>query len=166
MKKLKRQLLAQHFDFESGSSMKVTALSKPFCIGCCVLVASVTQGADVAGLKQAPMSLVDLNSYQLSAENCQPLMDTADYGRATLFKLVSDQAEPLHIFSVTNTGRVRYRKTVLPGHDYSIFVTSGPSLAFITQKSESCVYRGRVETKDNRKKYFVSELIAHYEQWK
>ena len=80
----------------------VTALSKSFCIGCCVLVASVTQGADVAGLKQAPMSSVDLNSYQLSAENCQPLMDTADYGRATLFKLVSDLAEPLHIFSVTN----------------------------------------------------------------
>ena len=126
---------------------------------------SLAQGADVVGLKQAPMSLVNLSSYELSAENCQPLMDTADYGRATLFKLISDLAEPLHIFSVTNTGRVRYRKTLLPGHDYSIFVTSGTSLAFITQNSKSCLYRGRVEIEDNRKKYFVSELVAHYEQW-
>jgi hypothetical protein len=130
------------------------------------MVASVAQGADVAGLKQAPMSVVDLNAYLLSTENCQPLMDTAEYGRATIFKLISDLAEPLHIFSVTDTGRVRYRKTVLPGHDYSIFVTSGTSLVFIEKNSKACVYRGRVEIEDNRQKYFVSELVAHYNQWK
>ena len=112
------------------------------------------------------MSLVDLNAYQLSAENCQPLMDTAEYGRATLFKLISDLAEPLHIFSVTATGRIRYRKTVLPGHDYSIFVTSGTLLVFIEKNSKACVHRGRVEIEDNRQKYFVSELVAHYNQWK
>ena len=132
-----------------------------------ILVAtSLAQGADVAGLKQAPMSLVNLSFYELSAENCQPLMDTADYGHATLFKLISDLAEPLHIFSVTNTGRVRYRKTLLPGHDYSIFVTSGTSLAFIEKNSRACIYRGRVEIEDNRQRYFVSELVAHYELWR
>lgn len=135
-------------------------------IGQILMVTSVAQGADVAGLKQAPMSLVDLNAYQLSAENCQPLMDTAEQGRATLFKLISDLAEPVHIFSVTDTGRVRYRKTVLPGHDYSIFVTSGTSLVFLEKNSKACVYRGRVEIEDNRQKYFVSELVAHYNQWK
>ena len=131
-----------------------------------LVVASLTQGADVAGLRQAPLSLVDLNEYQLSAENCQPLMDTAEYGRATRFKLISDLAEPLHIFSVTNTGRIRYRKTILPGYDHSIYVTSGTSLVFIEKNSKACIYRGRVEIEDNRQKYFVSELVAHYELWR
>ena len=93
-------------------------------------------------------------------------MDTADYGRATHFKLISDLAEPLHIFSVTDTDRVRYKKTVLPGDDYTIFVTSGTSLVFIEKNSKACVYRGRVDIEDNRQKYFVSELVAHYNQWK
>ena len=128
--------------------------------------ASPAQGADVAGLKQAPMSLVNLSSYELSVENCQPLMDTAEYGRATHFKLISDLSEPLHIFSVTDTGRIRYRKTLLPGHDHSIFVTSGTSLVFIEKDSRACIYRGRFEIEDNRQKYFVSELVAHYERWK
>ena len=112
------------------------------------------------------MSLVDLNNDQPSAKNCQPMIDTAGYGRATRFKRMSNLAEPLHIFSVTDTGRVRYRKTLLPGHDYSIFVTSGTSLAFIGQNSKSCVYRERVEIEDNQQKCFVRELVAHYEQWK
>ena len=89
------------------------------------------------------------------------MIDTAGYGRATRFKRISDLAEPLHIFSVTDTGRVRYRKTVLPGHDYSIFVTSSTSLVFIEKNSKACVHRGRVEIEDNRQKYFVSELVAH-----
>ena len=112
------------------------------------------------------MSLVNFSSYELSVENCQPLMDAAEYGRGTHFKLISDLSEPLHIFSVTDTGRIRYRKTMLPGHDHSIFVTSGTSLVFIEKNSKACVYRGRVEIEDNRQKYFVSELVAHYNQWK
>ena len=127
---------------------------------------SLAHSADVAGLKEAPMSLVNFSSYELSVENCQPLMDTAEYGRATHFKLISDISEPLHIFSVTDSGRIRYRKTMLPGHDHSIFVTSGTSLVFIEKNSKACVYRGRVEIEDNRQKYFVSELVAHYNQWK
>ena len=77
------------------------------------------------------MSLVNFSSYELSVENCQPFMDAAEYGRGTHFKLISDLSEPLHIFSVTDTGRIRYRKTMLPGHDHSIAVKSDTSLVFL-----------------------------------
>ena len=131
-----------------------------------LLATSLVQGADVAGLQQVPLSLVNLSSHELSVENCQPLMDTAEYGRTARFKLISDLAEPLHIFSVTNTGRIRYRKTVLPGYDHSIFVRVGTALVLIEKNSAACIYRGRVGIEDNQQKYFVSELVAHYERWK
>ena len=66
-------------------------------------------------------------------------MRTADYCRATRFKLIPDLDEPLHVFSVTNTVRVRCGKTILPGYDYSIYVASGTSLVFI-EKTQGPVF--------------------------
>ena len=86
-----------------------------------VVVASLTK--EQMWRPEAAPSLVDLNEYQLSAENCQPLMDTAEYGRATRFKLISDLAEPLYFLS-DQYWQDQYRKTILPGYDHSIYVTS------------------------------------------
>ena len=62
-------------------------------------------------------------------------------------KLISDLAKPLHIFSVTNTGRNRYRKAVLPGYDHSIFVRVGTSLVFIEKNLEPAYTVGALRSK-------------------